>query len=239
MIRACLFDLDGTLLPMDLDKFTHEYLKALADYLKDHIEPKQFVSLLWQATEEMIKNQDETLTNEQVFEQAFLRLTGLTKEVIWPRIEQFYLQEFPKLKIHTEPNPLVRKVVEAALEKGYLVAVATNPIFPRMAILERLRWAGIEDLPFSLVTVYEENHFCKPQAMYYLEVARRIGVRPEECVMIGNDMQEDLVAKTVGMKTFYVKQCRIDRGNPTYPFDQEGTLEELLDSILHNKGVFA
>jgi FMN phosphatase YigB (HAD superfamily) len=116
--------------------------------------------------------------------------------------------------------------------------VATNPVFPRRAIWERLRWVGVDDLPLAHVTVYEETCFCKPHPRYYLEVAKRLGVKPEECVMIGNDMQEDMVASTVGMKTFFLKEYRIDRGRPSFTVDQEGSLADLLESIRKNTGIF-
>ncbi|MFC7440347.1 HAD family hydrolase [Laceyella putida] len=239
MIKACLFDLDGTLLPMDTEAFVKIYLGALAPQVAHLIPPDKLVKMIWHATEEMIKNVDENVTNEQVFERVFLQLCGLNKGDIWPIFDRFYRDEFPKLKGHVGHNPLMREVVQAAVDKGYKVAVATNPVFPKEAIHERMRWAGVDDLPFEVVTVYEEMHFCKPQPKYYLEVAKRLGVQPDECVMIGNDMQEDMVASTVGMKTYYLHQHRIDRGRPVYPFDMEGTAEELLAAIREGKGVFA
>ncbi|TCW40578.1 HAD family hydrolase [Laceyella sacchari] len=239
MIKACLFDLDGTLLPMDTEAFVNVYLGALAPQVAHVIPPDKLVKMIWHATEEMIKNTDEQLTNEQVFERTFLEVSKVSKEEIWPVFDRFYREEFPKLQTHVGREPLMREVVQAALERGYKVAVATNPVFPKEAIWERMRWAGVDDLPFSLVTVYEEMHFCKPQPCYYLEVADGLGVKPEECVMIGNDMQEDMVASTVGMKTFYLQQHRIDRGQPVYPFDMEGTAAELLSAIREGKELFA
>lgn len=239
VIRACLFDLDGTLLPMDTESFVHHYLRELASHVADVVSPDKLVRYLWEATETMIRNSEAHKTNEEVFVEHFLHLAGISKEEIWPYFDRFYEEHFPKLKTHVEPTPLSRRVVEAAIEKGYKVAVATNPVFPRVAIMERLRWAEVDDLPFEWVTVYEEMHFCKPRPEYFREISDRLGVRPEECVMIGNDMQEDMVAQTVGMKTFYLNQCRIDRGHPVYQPDQEGSMEELLSAILEGTGVFA
>jgi HAD superfamily hydrolase (TIGR01549 family) len=234
-----LFDLDGTLLPMDTEAFVQQYLRALAPHVADLIPPDKLVFWLLEATKQMIRNGEAHRTNEEVFTEHFLQLAGLPKEAIWPHFDRFYDEHFPKLKVYAEPTPLSRRVVEAALNRGYKVAVATNPVFPRAAILERLRWAEVDDLPFDWVTIYEETHFCKPHPEYYREIADRLGVRPEECVMIGNDMQEDMVAQTVGMKTFYLTQFRINRGHPVYQPDQEGSMEELLSSIQEGTGVFA
>ncbi|GGE26156.1 hydrolase [Marinithermofilum abyssi] len=238
MIKVCLFDLDGTLLPMDTEAFVEKYMGTLAPYVADVIPPKELVSLIWDATKKMIADTDPTKTNAEVFEERFLAQSRLEREEIWPLFDRFYVEEFPKLKTYAQPTPISRQVVKAAREKGYKVVVATNPVFPREAILERMRWAQVDDL-VHWATVYEETHFCKPQPGYYREIAERLGVRPEECVMIGNDMQEDMVASTVGMKTFFLTECRIDRGQPKYQPDQEGTMEELLTAIREGKGLFA
>lgn len=238
MIKACLFDLDGTLLPMDTHAFVETYLKAIAPHVKEVIPPDQLIPVIWKSTLAMIESDDPKLTNEQVFKKTFESTSGIPLEKIWPLFEQFYEEEFPKLQEHTGHDPVARLVVESLLEKGYHVAVATNPVFPKMAIIERMRWAGVHDLPFKHVTVYEDTYFCKPRGEYYLEVADRLGVRPEECVMVGNDMQEDMVASSVGMKTYYVQQYRIDRGNPVYQVDQEGSLQDLLLSVREGTGIF-
>lgn len=239
MIRACLFDLDGTLLPLDTESFVRIYLKELAGKVKHLIAPDKLIQSIWEATEAMIKSEEEKQTNEQIFEREFIKRTGLDRETIWPSFNQFYEQDFPKLSKYTKASPWSRKVVQAAIDHGYKVAVATNPVFPRAAIMERLKWAGIDDLPFEWVTVYEEAHFCKPNPKYYLEVAAKIGVPPEECVMIGNDMQEDMVAGTTGMKTYFLKsEYQIDRGRPVYPIDDAGDLPALFEAIQKKTGVF-
>ncbi|MGA8943298.1 MAG: HAD family hydrolase [Thermoactinomyces sp.] len=238
MIKACLFDLDGTLLPMDTMKFAKIYLNALASKTAHLINPEKLIKSIWQATKAVIRNEEDHLTNEQVFEREFVRLTGIEREEIWPAFDDFYKHDFPNLSKYTQMSPLSRKVVETAIKHGYKVAVATNPIFPRMAILERLRWANIDDLPFEWITVYENSHYCKPNPKYYLSVAERVGVPPEECVMIGNDMQEDMIASTVGMKTFLMTDYRIDQGQPAYAVDQEGSLQDLLESLRKQTGLF-
>ena len=164
MIKACLFDLDGTLLPLDTESFVRIYLKELAGKVKHLIAPDQLIQTIWEATEAMIKSGDGTRTNEQIFEREFLKRSGLDREIIWPLFNQFYEQDFPKLSKYTKVSPLSRKVVQAAVDHGYKVAVATNPVFPKAAIMERLKWAGINDLPFQWVTVYEECRLLQTQS---------------------------------------------------------------------------
>jgi HAD superfamily hydrolase (TIGR01662 family) len=239
MAKALLFDLDGTLLPMDTDKFVEDYIKVLAPSVARYIDPETFVKALWKATHAMIESTDLNKTNEEVFEEAFLSSTKADKATVWPLFDDFYQNTFPTLSYLSQPTPLAKKVVEEAVAQGYRVAVATNPVFPRAAIEHRLTWAGVDHIPFEVVTVYEECNFTKPHTQYYEMICNRLGQPAEECIMIGNDMQEDMSASRIGMKTFLVEGNVIDRGEPDYTVDGRGTLEELYESIKQQKGLFA
>lgn len=238
MVKVILFDLDGTLLPMDTDAFVKGYLKHLAPRVAHIIDPQQFLKALWAGTEAMMRNLEFEKTNEHVFEETFLQLTNLKKEDIWPTLDDFYANIFPTLSHLCCPTPMARQVVEEAIKQGYRVAIATNPVFPKAAIYERLRWAGIADLPFEVVTVYENSAFTKPHGQYYQEISRQLGVQPTECLMVGNDKQEDMSAAQIGMKTFLVEGNVIDRGEPIYPINDHGTLEQLYEKLTKKKGLF-
>ncbi|MDG5789103.1 HAD family hydrolase [Evansella sp. AB-P1] len=238
MTKVILFDLDGTLLPMDTDSFVKNYIKELAPRVAHIIDPNDFVKALWAGTEAMLRNLDHEKTNEKVFEETFLSLVNVKKEDIWPTLDDFYDKVFPTFSYLCEPTPLARQVVEEAVRQGYRIAVATNPVFPKAAIYHRLTWAGIDDLPFEIVTVYEESVFTKPHKQYYQYICDQLQVTPQECVMVGNDKQEDMVAATIGIKTFLVEGCVIDRGEPTYQIDEQGTLEQLVEKIRKKQGIF-
>lgn len=236
--KAILFDLDGTLLPMDTELFVKNYVKELAPKVAHILHPDEFVKALFSGTEAMMRNLDPNKTNEQVFEERFLALTNLNKEAIWPVLDKFYVETFPTFSHMSSPSPLGRKIVEEAIDQGYQVAVATNPVFPKAAIYHRLTWAELDDLPFEMVTVYEESAFTKPHAQYYQAIAEKIGVNPEECLMVGNDKQEDMAASITGMKTFLVEGYVIDRGEPVYSVDDQGTLEDLYEKLKKKEGLF-
>ncbi|MBU8907613.1 HAD family hydrolase [Desertibacillus haloalkaliphilus] len=237
--NVILFDLDGTLLPMDTDSFVKHYLKELAQKVAPIVDPEQFVKALWAGTEAMVKSDDPSKTNEAVFEERFLNLLQLKREEIWPTLDHFYKEVFPQFSRLAEPTPLAKEVVNEALNQGYRVAIATNPLFPREAIEHRMTWAGIKDLPFEVVTVYEESSFTKPHPAYYEEICNRLDVKPEECIMVGNDKQEDMVAGSLGMKTYLVEGWVIDRGEPSYVIDDQGTLNQLLEKLKQKEGTFA
>jgi HAD superfamily hydrolase (TIGR01549 family) len=234
-----LFDLDGTLLEMQTEPFVKHYLKELGRYIGDRYDAEKLLSLIWDATKAMIVNQEPHKTNEQVFIEYFVAHSGLDKEEVWPIFDAFYRDVFPTLSHLTSPSPWAKKIVEAAKRQGYRVAVATNPVFPRMAIHNRLAWIELAPEDFELVTVYEESHFTKPNPGYFQEICDKLGVQPTECIMVGNHMQEDMVASKLGMKTFLVTNYLEDRGEPQYQVDQSGSLEELYEAITNRTGVFA
>jgi FMN phosphatase YigB (HAD superfamily) len=230
-LTALLFDLDGTLLPMDNERFTKGYFKHLAARVAHLLPPEQFIAQVLSSTKAMVKNDDPNLTNEQVFKSDFLGALNAKADDYFPLLEDFYAKEFGELSHLSDPTPLAREICLTALEKGYKLVLATNPLFPRQATEHRMRWAGIADVPFELVTTYEESHFCKPNPNYYREIAQKIGVPAESCMMIGNDPFEDLMAGTVGMQTYWVNDHSAIENGKQLPFDHQGTLEDLLRFI--------
>jgi len=239
MSKALLFDLDGTLLPMNTDEFVKRYMMELAPHVKDFLSQDEFLKVLWEGTNAMIRNTDPKLTNEEVFIDYFVKNTSIQKNDIWPIFDRFYAEHFSVLKKHTNPLEISKEIVRIAKEQGRKVVIATNPVFPKAAIYERLNWLGLLDFPFDLITVYEESHFCKPQPEYFKEILTKIEMSAEDVVMIGNDMQEDMVASQVGIKTYLVSDNIIDRGQPIYPITQTGTLDELLAQLKAKEGIFS
>ena len=65
-----LFDLDGTLLPMDFDKFMELYFYNIGEFFKDIIEPKVLVKNILTSTEVMIKTNTKQ-KNEEIFMNHF------------------------------------------------------------------------------------------------------------------------------------------------------------------------
>ena len=233
MVRTILFDLDGTLLPIDTDAFIKGYFRALAAHAGHLIPPEKLVKEVWAATGEMIRNTDPAVTNAKVFARAFFPAVGQDEETLMPVFDSFYRTRFPELRSACSGLPgIARSVVQTALEKGYEIVLATNPLFPRVAIEERMRWIEVDDLPWRLVTVYEDMHACKPQPAYYQEVLARIGRRPEECLMVGNDVQEDGAAALVGIDVYFVTDFLINREGRPLPPERSGSLAAFRDRLL-------
>lgn len=225
MINTILFDLDGTLLPMDVKSFENLYFEAMAAYLGDLINPKVLVKNIWASTNAMIEN-IEFKTNEMVFMEDFKNRIHGDLDIYKERFDKFYDTEFLKVKTAVYENELMKKSVKLLKEKGYKTIIATNPLFPLKAIHHRIRWAGFEPSDFEYISHYEKSHYCKPRIQYYEEILMDINKKPEECMMVGNDVQEDLISGKLGLKTFLIKNHMLHRTDETIITDYEGKYED-------------
>ena len=205
MITTLLFDLDDTLLGNDMGTFLPAYFERLAGYFGGAAGGERLVPEMLTATRAMIGNTDPERRLIDVFDDCFSEGTGWARADYKLRLDQFYAGAYRELHSLTTPRPEARQVVDWAFTRGYQVAIATSPLFPLSAIHERLRWAGLDHLPFALVTSVDTSHFAKPRPEYYAEVLARLGRRPDQAVMIGNDWDNDIVpAAALGMKTYWV-----------------------------------
>jgi len=232
MVNTLLFDLDGTLLPVDTDEFIGNYLKLLSSKLAKWVKPEEFVQKLMSSTYVMMNDLNPLKINKDVFwEDFFPKMPFDKKEELFPIFDEFYEKDFPTLSGIVKKNPVPAQVLNAALKKGYNLVIATSPIFPESAIYERLRWIDALDFPYKLVTTYENMHFSKPHVEYYQEILEVIQKSPDECMMIGNDVEEDLAAGLLGMKTYLVTDHMLNRNNLDIKCDHCGSLNDLLDFV--------
>lgn len=227
-ITTVLFDLDGTLLPMDMDAFTNGYFGLLTQKLAPRgYDPDKLISAIWAGTGAMVRN-DGSRLNEAAFWEKFGQIFGEAALADIPLFEEFYAREFQQARQFCGYQPLAAEAVRAIRASGRRVALATNPIFPAVATESRVRWAGLEPEEFQLLTTYENSHFCKPSPGYYREVADRLGVRPEECLMVGNDMTEDLAAAELGMGVYFIPDCLINKEGRDLNAYPHGGFQELV-----------
>jgi FMN phosphatase YigB (HAD superfamily) len=212
--KAVLFDLDGTLLDSSMEHFLPVYLKTLSARVAHLFDSKAFVTRLLWATEQMVAN-DGRATNEEVFMTSFFPFEGHERGDVQPLFDAFYAEDFPKLSSVTRRKPEAREVVQAVFDRGCDVAIVTNPLFPEVAVRERMRWAGVEDFPYAWITTYENSRYTKPNLRYFDEVCTRLGRAPEECLVAG-DEHMDMVARNMGCDTYLV-EGRMTALQPTTP----------------------
>lgn len=230
-IKVVLFDLDGTLLPMDQDIFIKHYFGGIGKKLALRgYEPNKLIEAIWLGTKAMINN-DGKYTNEKVFWDTFARIYGEKVRKDEPYFEQFYIEDFDKIKNVCGFAPQAKEVITLTKDLGYNVVLATNPIFPMIATEKRIVWAGLDKSDFSLITTYENTSYCKPNLDYYLEILEKLGVLPEECLMVGNDVNEDMVVKELGMKVFLLTDCLINKNNLDISVFPNGSFVELIDYL--------
>ncbi len=229
-IQHILFDLDGTLLPMNQEEFVTFYMPLLAKkYLSEGIQfdPKAFIASIWKGYEAMVKN-DGSCTNREAFWKYMDELLPTDQENSEKIALDFYGNEFNQAIVVTKPNQLADKIVKKAKEKGIHTYLATNPVFPRIATMNRTRWAGLDAADFELITTYEDNCYCKPNIDYYRTILEKFDLTPETCLMVGNDVEEDLAIIELGVKTFLLTDTMENKKDLPIESDYQGTMEELL-----------
>lgn len=231
MISTILFDLDGTLLPMDQELFIKTYFQALATrFAPLGYDPRKLIDSVWKGTQAMVKN-TSTDTNETVFWNTFADLFGEQIRGDIPVFEDFYRKEFQHAQAVCGCNPKTKEAVHFARFLGFRVILATNPLFPSIATESRIRWAGLEPEDFEFYTTYENSRRCKPNPDYFREILERANLRPEECLMVGNDTSEDLAATALGIRVFFLTDCLINRDSLDLAQYPHGGFDELMDYL--------
>ena len=170
-------------------------------------------------------------TNEELVNSTFASELGAEILDRLPIINEFYEKDFEGVKAVCGFDPKASEIVKAVRGMGLKTALATMPVFPRVATESRMRWAGLDAEDFELVTTLENSCFCKPNPNYYTDIAKRLGVLPEECLMVGNDTLDDMEAEEAGMNVFLLTDCLVNRENKDISRYKNGGFDELLTYI--------
>lgn len=229
-IKHILFDLDGTLLPMVQDEFVKFYMPLLAkSYMNAGVslDPKKFIGAVWAGYEAMVKN-DGSCTNREAFWSYIEPELPIPTEESEKIALDFYADEFNQAICTTKPNPVSNQIVKRAKERGFETYLATNPVFPRCATMNRIRWAGLDAEDFKVITTYETCTYCKPNPEYFRGILEEFSLDPSECLMVGNDVAEDLSIRSLGVKTYLVTDTMENKENLPIDTEYMGTLDELL-----------
>lgn len=233
-ITTILFDLDGTLLPMDQDIFANAYVKGLAmTAASAGYEPKAFSKAVIAGTYAMVKN-DGSKTNEEAFWDTIADIYGNRARQDTHIFDEFYRTDFQNIQSVCGYTPKAKELIKKIKTKRYRVVLATNPLFPTVATESRIRWAGLDPSDFEAYTTFEHSHYCKPNPHYYKELLEKLQLTPEECLMIGNDVVDDMVVNQLGMKVFLLTDCLINKNNSdisVYPHGGYDELEAFIDKL--------
>lgn len=230
MLHTVLFDLDGTLLPMDQEVFIGAYFKGLSAAAAPWgYDPQQLVKAVWTGTMSMIQNDGSGL-NEEAFWRTFAQIYGQEALKDKEIFDRYYETGFPKVAEACGYTPRAKETVEKLKQMGLRLVLATNPIFPAVATRERIRWAGLQEEDFELITTYENCRYTKPNPAYYQDILEQLGLKAEGCLMVGNDAAEDTAAAKLGLDVFLLTDCLINKGTDISAYPQ-GSFDELMAYI--------
>ena len=197
-MNTVLFDLDGTLLPMNMDDFMDTYFKALESRFETlGFDPEKIKECFWNVFEKYFSDDGKKLERRKRIK-------------IEREMTKFYKSDFQVARFNTRPDSLANECVDLLKSKGYQIVVATNPLYPQVATYERLSWAGFEPDEFLHVTTYENSCFSKPNLNYYRHLLKTLDKDAEDCLMVGNDVDEDMCALEIGMDVFLLNECLIN-----------------------------
>lgn len=227
-MKTILFDLDGTLLPMDVDKFMYLYGKTLSEAFL-HLEPS---GKIFEHVMSSVKHTVMNTKKEKNFDKFFTHFQDLVEQDVSIYIEAFnafYENGFEQVKASTDTSSEMIEAIKVLKNKGYQLMIATNPIFPMVANKERIKWAGLDINDFDYVSSFEENHHCKPHLEFYKEVLSFNDLDPENVLMVGNDAQEDLAIRHLGVKTYLIDNHLIHRDGHEIVTDYRGTYHDFLE----------
>ena len=234
MITAVFFDLDGTLLPMDQELFLKAYMGGLCKKLAPRgYEPELLVKSIWKGTGAMVAN-DGSARNDDVFWQAFAAIYGQDVRADEAVFEDFYKNEFQQIQKVCGFASQASETIAQLKQMGCQLVLATNPLFPAIATHSRTRWAGLDPEDFEYITTYENSYHSKPNPDYYREILDKLDLKAEQCIMVGNDAEEDMAAKKVGMHAFLLTDCLINKHGKDisqYPNGSFSQLQEYIRSL--------
>lgn len=231
MFSAVLFDLDDTLLRNDMNTFVTAYWSTLLPKIQKVFPDHQIKDAIIAGTQAMIKARRSDRPLRDIFIEVFESITKLDFQDVEPVFHDYYQKEYKNIRSFTQPINGARTALHTANKITDHIVLATIPIFPLVAIEERVRWAGLQDFSFSFITSFETMHSSKPNPQYYGEIAEHIGCSPEECLMIGNDCKDDMSAKAVGMKTFLVTDYVMHGSHGQFEPEYQGTFADLIDFL--------
>lgn len=225
--KAVFFDLDGTLLPIDMDAFLKNYFNDIAAFVqaRGH-DPKQFIDALSAGVKSMLTKQGG-LNSERFWETFTSRMGGDSSAEYEKMMDEYYATCFDGLSaMATNVDPNAAYVVKTLKEKGYPLYLTTMPLFPRIAVEKRLSWANVPASAFDRITTYDNSTSTKPHAAYFRENVEAIGLAPEDILMVGNNTREDLAAMKLGLDAYLVTDWLLDPDGFDIESVKHGTLAD-------------
>ena len=206
MIKAVLLDLDHTLAFGPDSSSYFAFQTALdAHYFADY-GPTVVPVTLRAALDALASKRDMMTANADVMIGSIARDLAMDVNVAEELIEASLASARKDLRHAVVADPCAYPLVDLLLREDVLVAICGNLIFPEVLIRQGLAWNGLFDFldSFAFVSHGENMHFSKSHPAYYAELVARIGVEPDEALLIavGQDLNRES-ARTIGLHIWH------------------------------------
>jgi len=204
-LTTILFDMDSTLNKIDEQAFSTTYFKMLHEKYFNEFDDQYFYETLTDITRKVMFSRLPRERTIKTFMREMAKCYKRKQKKLYADFIEFYSTDYNTLEKYVKPAKYSKKAVQLCLEKGFDIVLATTPVFPEIAIRKRMAWSGLSDFDFKLVTHAENMFFCKPREEYYLEILKKLKLKPQNCLMVGNEFLADMVGPIkLGIPTFYV-----------------------------------
>ena len=227
--RAICFDLDGTLLPMEIDDFLSSYFSMLAPCIMRHGVSKEDYQAGLNGGIRAMAAHDDDRPNDALFWETFYAHVD-EGAADWESIFlDFYENDFGHIGDDMPANPAADRAIQTLRAKGYPLVLTTMPLFPLRAVQWRVEWAGVDPDVFERITTFDNSTSVKPKLAYFAENLAAMGLRGQDVLMVGNNTKEDLSFMQLGADGWLVTDCLIDPID--YDLDQvrHGSLADFAD----------
>ena len=220
-MNTVLFDLDGTLLPMDFKEFNKNYVKTLSEFFAGKGYDSALLIEAFKSGMAAMHENDGYITNEECLWKAVekiyfhkdKKITARERLKLERAITKYFKTDFSISRFNTKPTGRAKECIDVLKKKGYQIVIAANPTHPECAIKECLSWAGVEEGDYIYISTYENSCFTKPNLNYYRRLLKIIDKDPEDCIMVGNNVHEDMCAFKLGIDVFLIDECIINEFN--------------------------
>ena len=231
MLKAVLFDLDGTLLPMNEPAFVSKYAELITvKFANQGYDYDEVNKVIWNAVKSMYLNNGEKL-NAEVYWDYLVGHYGekfLEEKTV---MDSFYENEYKDVKTEFLPNPFAKEIVKFVNDNNLLCILATQPVFPLVGVTNRMDFVGLEESDFAYITNSENSRYPKSNPKYYQDILDKFNLKADEVLMFGNNTYEDGESSLVSnIKTILVEGCLIFDPKAKHEFEIV-KMEEVIPTI--------
>ena len=113
------------------------------------------------------------------------------------------------------------------LKTKYKLAIVSDA--PKLKAWIRLAHMKLDPY-FDVILTSQDTGLLKPNPEVFLRAAKELGVKPSECLMVGDHPERDLGAKDVGMKTCFARYGSIFENKAKWDYEIDN-INELMDIL--------